>query len=94
MRGILRLTAAAVLLGALAWWAAGGAHAGWSKHSVAVQQVDEVTGIEFTTYEDRFVPGVEIPLVGAVAAAVLAGLSFLIRGRRDPSPAPPTAGPS
>jgi len=76
MRPILRLLAVTVLLGTGAWWAAAGTHRGWSKNSVEVRTLDEVTGIEQITYEDRFVPGVDTVAIASAAAAVLAGMSF------------------
>jgi hypothetical protein len=44
----------------LGWWAMTGARLGWSMNRVPVAQIDEITGIEYVTYDDRFVPGVEI----------------------------------
>jgi hypothetical protein len=75
------LLAAAFVLGlaALICWLATGAHRGWTQTNVPKKTVDEVTGIEATTYQPGFVMGVE--LLGAVwlAAGLLAGGSFLIR---------------
>ena len=77
MRTILRIAALVALLGGLGFWLAKGANTGWTKNQVAKKTLDEVTGIEAISYEDRFVPGVEF-LGGAVAgAAALAGLSFV-----------------
>lgn len=81
MRVVLRLLALGVVLTVLAWWASTGAHRGWSKNSVAVRTLDEITGIEQITYEDRFVPGVDTLAIGGAVAAALAGLSFAF-GRR------------
>ena len=85
MRPTLRLLALLVLVGVAAWWAATGAHRGWSKSSVEVRTLDEITGIEKIDYEDRFVPGVDTLAFGAAAAAALAGLSFAF-GRKPRSP--------
>ena len=77
MKKFLRIAALIVILGGLGFWAAKGANTGWTKNRVEVKKVDEVTGIEAISYEERFVPGVEF-LGGVVAGAgALAGLSFL-----------------
>lgn len=78
---LLRLAALVVALGGFALWATAGAHRGWSMNQVPTTQVDEITGIEYVTYEERFVPGVEV-LVGAVVlSALLLGASALARRR-------------
>lgn len=85
MRLLLRVLALILALGTFLWWWASGRNTGWSKHSVAVEKTDELTGITYTDYEDRYVPGVEIPGGAAAAALVLAGVSFL--PRRKPASA-------
>lgn len=66
-----------MLLGTIGLWLALGAHRGWTKTSVEVRTVDEVTGIEGISYEKRFVPGVEFLGGGVIAGAILLGTSFL-----------------
>jgi hypothetical protein len=78
-RQTLRGIAALLMLATLVFWAAKGAHTGWSKDQVPIKQTDEVTGIEFVTYEERFVPGVEFLAAGAGLAAGLFALSFLVQ---------------
>lgn len=46
--------------------------------------VDEVTGLEFVRYEDRYVPGVEWPIAGLLVAVGLFGASFLFRSNSNP----------
>lgn len=75
----LRATAALLLAGVVIWWALSGAHRGWSMNRVPVNKTDEITGIAFVEYEDRFVPGLEMLGGGAGAAVLLFGLSFLFR---------------
>ena len=79
MKTALRLIAAIVVLGALAYWAATGAQRGWTKTSVPIKTVDEVTGIEGVTYQKKFVPGVDFLVAAVAAGATIAGASFLFR---------------
>ncbi|MCF3648414.1 hypothetical protein [Synoicihabitans lomoniglobus] len=81
LRPILRFCAAALAIATIAFWAAKGAHPGWSMDKVPVTLVDEITEIEYTTYEEHFVPGLEYLAGGIAAAAVLFGLSFLVRSQ-------------
>ena len=76
VKSILRLLALAIVFGALGYWLAMGANRGWTKTSVPVKTVDEVTGIEGVTYRKQFVPGVDFLAVAAVAGCACAGLSF------------------
>jgi hypothetical protein len=76
---LLRFLGLALLAGTIGSWAALGAHRGWSQNRVPVRQVDEVTGIEFVTYEDRFVPGIDWLGAGGALAIATFSLSFLPR---------------
>ncbi len=76
---ILRATAALLLAGVVIWWIVGGAHRGWSMNRVPINKTDEITGIAYVEYEDRYVPGLEFLGGGAGAAVLLFGLSFLFR---------------
>jgi hypothetical protein len=79
VKSALRLLALAILLAALGYWLALGANRGWTKTSVPIKTLDDVTGIEGVTYQKQFIPGVEF-LAGAGAVSVLCiGLSFLFR---------------
>jgi hypothetical protein len=79
LRGGLRVAALVVLVAGLGFWAAKGAHTGWSMDRVPVKQTDEITGIEFVTYEDRYVPGVDFLGLGAGLAAGLFAVSFFVQ---------------
>lgn len=79
MRTILRIAAVIIALGALAVWLGAGANRGFTKNRVPQKTVDEVTGIEAITYEDRFVPGVDFLGAAALGAGALAGSSFFFR---------------
>ena len=82
MRTLLRTAALIVLLGALLFWAAKGANRGWTKNDVPTTQIDAVTGIEGTTWEKRFVPGVDFLAAALLAATFLAGVSFFFRSKK------------
>ena len=75
----MKTVALILALAAAILWAALGANRGWTKTSVPVKTLDEVTGIEGVTYEKRFVPGVDFLGAALLGAGVLAGISFLFR---------------
>lgn len=76
MRRRLRILALFVALAAGGVWLATGANRGWTKTSVPVKIVDEVTGIEGIKYQPRFVPGVDFLGVSLLGAGLLAGVSL------------------
>ena len=58
-----------------AYWTAAGANTGWTKNRVEIVTMDDVTGLEGRTWENRFVPGVELfgaSLLGGIALTTLA----------------------
>lgn len=81
MRKTLRLIALLLALAATGTWLCTGANRGWTKTSVPVKTVDEITGIEAVHYERRFVPGLEFLGAALLGAALLAGASFLFRNK-------------
>lgn len=84
MKRTLLILAVAIALGASFLWFARGANRGWTKTSVPIRTVDDVTGIEGITYQDRFIPGLEF-LGGAwLGSGILAGASFLFRNKTKP----------
>jgi hypothetical protein len=85
IRMALRVVAAALLLATLGFWAAKGAHTGWTQNQVPMKQTDEVTGIEFVTYEKRYVPGVDFLGLGAGLAAGFFAVSFLVQRKSTTS---------
>lgn len=88
LRPILAAAALFTLVGSVSYWLTAGAHRGWSQNRVPVVQTDEVTGIAFTTYENRFVPGIEILATGVALAAGLFAFSFVFRSQQ---PVPTTS---
>ena len=81
MRTAARLVALVLMLGALVFWGSAGANRGWTKTSVPVRTLDEITGIEAITYEKRFVPGVDFLGAAGLGAMGLTAVSFLFRKR-------------
>ena len=43
-----------------------------------LEQTDEITGLVFTTYEERYVPGIDILGGALVVGALCFGLTFLL----------------
>lgn len=78
MKRALIILAVGVVLGATLTWLGLGANRGWTKTSVPVTSVDEVTGIEAISYRDGFVPGLDFLGAALFAGALLAGGSLLI----------------
>lgn len=83
-RILLRGAGVLIALFVFCFWAAKGYHRGWSQNSVPVNQIDPITEIEYTTYEDRFVPGVDYLGAGISLGALIFAATFF--GRRSPKP--------
>ncbi|MHB1306405.1 MAG: hypothetical protein ACYDC1_07510 [Limisphaerales bacterium] len=69
MKKAFQRASLAIALIALSLWFFAGANFGWTRTSVPVKTLDEITGLEGIAYEKRWVPGIE--LLGA--ALVLSG---------------------
>ena len=78
-RRFLRILALVLLVAAVGVWLATGASRGWSKTSVPIKKTDEVTGITYDEYEERFVAGVDFLGAALVGAGALMVASFLFR---------------
>jgi len=87
-RKLLRMTAAVLMAVSLIVWLATGPNFGWTRTSVPVKTIDEVTGIEGISYEKRFVPGLEVMAGALLVSALLAGVSFLFRDKAGPTHPP------
>jgi hypothetical protein len=81
MKRILQILALLIFLTASATWLATGANRGWTKTSVPVKTLDEVTGIEGIRYQEKFLPGVDFLGAAGLAAGALAGASFFFRNK-------------
>ncbi len=86
MKITLRIIAALLLVGSLAFWAASGANRGWTKTSIPLRITDETTGLEGIQWQHKFVPGVDFLGIACLGAGVLAGVSFLFRRNQDHPP--------
>lgn len=86
IRLFLRIAASLDLLIVAGYWALNGAHTGWSMNRVPVQMIDEITQIEYITYEERFVPGIDVLALGAGFAALIFSLTFLPAFKPKPKP--------
>jgi hypothetical protein len=82
MKKILLLLAVLVLLTAGTTWLVTGANRGWTKTSVPVKTLDDVTGIEGITYQKKFLPGVDFLGAAFVVAGALAGTSLFFRNNK------------
>lgn len=79
MKRFLRLLALLLAFGVTALWLGAGANRGWTKTSQTKKTLDEVTGLEGITYEQRFLPGLDVLGAAWILAGGLAGVSFVIR---------------
>ncbi len=82
-RVLFRMLAAFLALFAFAFWAAAGWNKGWTKNQIAIPQTDEITGIEFITYQDHFAPGLELLSAAFFFSIALFGITFLRRKNKS-----------
>jgi len=66
-------------------WLALGANRGWTKTTRTRMEKDPVTEIDYPKVENDFSPGVELLGAGLMVSAMLAGVSFLVRGKNTGS---------
>jgi hypothetical protein len=66
------LRGAGILIAAFifCFWAAKGYNTGWTKNSVPVERIEEITEVPYIVYEERFVPGIEF-LGGGMALGLM-----------------------
>jgi len=81
----MRMAALLLFMTGLGLWLARGSHRGWTKTSVEVKSVDEITGLEGITYERRFVPGLDFLGAVTLGAGVLAAAALMIRKKPQPT---------
>ena len=78
MKRTIRMIAAILIVGAIAFWAATGANRGWTKTHVPKKTVDEATGLEGIQWQEKFVPGVDFLGAALMGAGFLTGVSFFV----------------
>jgi hypothetical protein len=83
MKRTLQVLALIIAVGALGLWALLGANRGWTRTTVPVKTVDEVTGIEGIQYQKKFVPGVDLLGGALLGSALFAGSSILFRKKQQ-----------
>ncbi len=88
MKKILQFIALALFAATVGFWALRGAHTGWSQNRVPTTKTDEVTGIAYTVYEDRYVPGIEILGGGVGLAGVFFAASLFFRPKNKANQSP------
>lgn len=81
---LLRIAGPAVFLIGVLIWMMGGARAGFTNTSIEHARVDEITGLEFTEYEDGLIPGIEFLAVGFLGFGALAVTAAFLENRREP----------
>lgn len=79
MRIFPQTIALGLFVATVGFWTVKGAHTGWSQNRVPRSKTDEVTGIVYTVYENRYVPGIDLLVGGVGLAGALFAVSFLLR---------------
>ncbi len=79
MKRGLRILALVLALATATLWLVAGANRGWTRTSVPIKIVDEVTGIEGIQYRKRFVPGLDFLGAGLFGAGFVLTGSLLFR---------------
>ena len=82
MKRTLSILSLILAVGAVTAWAVLGANRGWTRTSLPVKTIDEVTGIEGIQYQKKFVPGLELLGGALLGAGLLAGTSFFFRNQQ------------
>ena len=72
MKKLFLILSALIAALTIALWASGGFHTGWSQNQIPVEMVDDITGIEYTEFEDGFRAGLEVLIAGLGLSALLA----------------------
>jgi hypothetical protein len=82
MKRTLQILALVLAIVSAVVWLALGANRGWTRTSVPVKTVDEVTGIEGIQYRNQFVPGIDLLGAALLGAGLLVGASLLFRNQQ------------
>ncbi len=75
---VLLILVVVIDIAVIGTWLALGAHPGWSMTQVPVKKIDPITEIEFTEYDQRFVPGVDFLGAGLVGSGALFAFGLIL----------------
>lgn len=76
------LAAFLVLAATFITWKVLGGHTGFTKNTVLVEKIDEITEIVYQEPIEKFVPGVDFLATGTAAAGALGVIGLVIRSRK------------
>jgi hypothetical protein len=79
MKRALRILALVLAIATATFWAANGANRGWTRTSVPVKILDDVTGIEGIQYRKQFVPGLDFLGGGLLISGFVLAASLFLR---------------
>jgi hypothetical protein len=79
MKRALRILALVLALATGTVWLAAGANRGWTRTSVPVKILDEVTGIEGVQYRKQFVPGLDFLGASLLTSGIVLAASLFFR---------------
>ena len=79
MKRALSFLALVLALATGTLWVASGANRGWTRTSVPVKILDDVTGIEGIQYRKQFVPGLDFLGAGLLISGFVLGASLFFR---------------
>ncbi|MGF1657672.1 MAG: hypothetical protein ACFCU3_11930 [Verrucomicrobiales bacterium] len=82
MKRFFLFTGLLIIVAVSGFWYFSGAHTGWTQTKIPYTEVDELTEIETTRYEDGFKPGIDVLVGGNAVGLVIFGLGVIIRGRK------------
>ncbi len=82
MKRTLRWLAVVLAVTATVAWLGLGANRGWTRTSVAIKTIDQVTGLEGIEYRRQFVPGLDFLGGTLLGAGLLAGASLFFRSQQ------------
>ena len=79
MKRALRILALVLAVATATFWVASGANRGWTRTSVPVKILDDVTGIEGIQYRKQFVPGLDFLGAGLLISGFVLAASLFLR---------------
>jgi hypothetical protein len=71
-----------VITGTVLFWAQRGAHTGWTQTSHLTMKQDDVTGLDYPTYQKRLTPGLDVLVGGLLLGGVINLVGTFVARRR------------